>query len=501
MQLVSTPDCHSGGRGFEPRRLRQRFLGAAFWLAGSDFLLTFFGMGVMLILARLLQPEDYGTVAMATVFIGLVNQTNAVGLGHALVRMEKVTPESEQLTFTYAVISSLVLYGIVYLLAPLAGAFYHEPRVVPLLRVMGFSVVIRAFYIVPHSLLRREFDMRRQSKVQILGTLADSVSTVALAVFGFGVWALALGPLMSHVVQVAGMSIARPWNIGVRFRGEESGTLIRFAGGVNVSILLWYWYVSADNLIIGRMLGGTALGIFTMAMNLSKLSWNKLWLAVNPLLLPLFSEARMTPGKMGRVFLRVTHWVALVIFPASFGLMIAAPDAVTVLLPPKWADTVVPLQWLCLLGGSRALAALMSPLLLAVGKVRLEVLFSLACGVFLPAAFLLVLPLGVAAVAAAWAIVFPAVAAAFLLRPVLKALDVSVWEYLRVLRTPVAASLVMALLVLGISRLLDLPAPWSLGFKVVFGALCYFGLTTWWEGNPYHELRRLLADTRAGVRA
>jgi O-antigen/teichoic acid export membrane protein len=481
--------------------LRRRFLGAAFWLAGADLLLALFGMGVTLVLARLLQPEDYGTVAMATVFIGLVNQTNAVGLGHALVRMERVTPESERLTFTYAVISSLVLYGVVFLFAPLAGDFYHEPRVVPLLRVMGFSVVIRAFYIVPHSPLRREFDMRRQSKVQILGTLADALSTVALAVMGFGIWALALGPLASHVVQAAGMSFVRPWHFGLRFRGEGSATLIRFACGVNASILLWYWYVSADSLIIGRMLGGTALGIFTMAMNLSKLSWNKLWLAVNPLLLPLFAEARMTPGKMGRVFLRVTHGVALVIFPASLGLMIAAPEAVSVLLPPKWADTVVPLQWLCLLGGSRALAALMSPVLLAVGKVRLEVLFSLACGVFLPAAFLVAMPHGVAAVAAAWAIGFPAVAATFLLRPVLTALDVGVWEYLRVLRTPVAASLVMALLVLGVSRLLHLPATWSLGSKVVFGAACYFGLTTWWEGNPYREFRLLLADTRAGARA
>ena len=139
--------------------LRRRFLGAAFWLAGSDLLLTIFGMGVMLILARLLHPEDYGTVVMATVFIGLVNQTNIVGLGHALVRMKQVTPESEQLTFTYAVVSALALYGIVCLLAP-------------------------------------------------------------LATMGFGIWALALGPLCSHLVQVAGMSLVRPWHIGLRFRGE-----------------------------------------------------------------------------------------------------------------------------------------------------------------------------------------------------------------------------------------------------------------------------------------
>jgi O-antigen/teichoic acid export membrane protein len=481
--------------------LRQRFLGAAFWLAGSDLLLTVFGMGVMLVLARLLQPEDYGTVAMATVFIGLVNQTNAVGLGQALVRMERITADSERLTFTYAVISSIVLYGAVFLLAPLAGAFYHEPRVVPLLRVMSFSVVIRAFYIVPHSLLRREFDMKRHSKVQVLATLTDAGSTVVLAVLGFGIWALAFGPLVSHLAQVAGMSFVRPWHIGLRFRGDGAEALIRFAVGVNANLYLWYWYVSADNLIIGRALGGAALGIFTMAMNLSKLTWNKLWLVVNPLLLPLFAEARTTPGKMGQVFLRVTHWVALITFPASIGLLVAAQDAVKVLLPDKWADIVVPLQWLCLLGGSRAIAALMSPVLLAVGKVRLEVFFSLACGIVMPAAFVVALPWGVSGVAAAWALVFPVLVATFLLRPVLRAVQVGVGEYVRALRTPVAASLVMAVLVHTVGRLLYLPAVPGLCFKVAFGALCYFALITWWEGNPYREFRRLLADTRAGARS
>jgi O-antigen/teichoic acid export membrane protein len=189
-----------------------------------------------------------------------------------------------------------------------------------------------------------------------------------------------------------------------------------------------------------------------------------------------------------------------VIFPASIGLLIAAADAVEVLLPDKWDDTVVPLQWLCLLGGSRALAALMSPVLLAVGKVpprgHLQLgVRHLPTGRVSPGA-----PWGVSGVAAAWALVFPVLAATFLLRPVLRAVKVGVGDYLRALRTPVAASVVMAVLVLGASRLLYLPAIWSLCFKVGFGALCYFALTTWWEGNPYREFRRLVADTHAGAR-
>jgi len=479
--------------------LRQRFLGAAFWSAGSDLILTVFGMGVMLVLARLLHPKDYGIVAMASVFIGLVNQTNVVGLGHALVRIERVTPELQAMTFTYAVVSGLAMYAVVFLMAPVAAAFYHEPSVAPLLRVMALGVVLRSFYIVPYSLLRREFNTRRQSKVQIAGTIADAAVTISLAASGFGIWALALGPLTSHLVQAVAMSVARPWHMGLRVRGPESMELIRFAGGVNVSFLLWYWYVSADSLLIGRVLGGAALGIFTMAMNLSKLSWNKLWLTLNPLLLPLYSQARGTPGELGRVFLRITHWVALLIFPASFGVLIAAPEGVTTLLSAKWADTVLPLQWLCLLGPSRALAALMSPVLLAVGKVRLEVFFSLACGVALPVAFIFALPHGIPAVAAAWAIVFPVLAIALLLRPVLRALDVRVAAYLRVLRTPALASLAMALAAFGLARVFDLPPVWALAFKVVSGAGLYVGLVIWWEGNPYRDLRELLSDTRAGA--
>jgi hypothetical protein len=102
-------------------------------------------------------------------------------------------------------------------------------------------------------------------------------------------------------------------------------------------------------------------------------------------------------------------------------------------------------------------------------------------------------------VAAAWAILFPAVALAVLFKPVLKMLDVRVWDYVRVLRTPVAASLLMVASVIGLTHLLDLPPVWTLVVKVVFGAACYVALVSWWEGNPYHEFRRLLADTRAGA--
>lgn len=481
--------------------LRQRFLGAGFWSAGSQAFLTVFGMGVTVILARLLMPQDYGLLAMAMVFIGLLNQTNVVGFGHALVRMKEITPESEKLTFTYALLSGFLMCGVVFALAPAAGAFYADARVVPLLRVMSLGFIIRAFYIVPHSLLRRKFRMKQQAKIQVLATLIDAVTTVLLAWMGFGVWALAVGPLVASAVQVAGIALVCPWAIGFQIRGGQAKELIRFAGGVNLSILLWYWYVSADSLIIGRMLGSTALGIFAMAMNLSKLSWNKVWMAVNPILLPLFTEARGKEGELGRVFLKVNYWVALMIFPAAFGMISVAPEIVTVLLSAKWSAVIIPLQWLCLLGVSRGLVVLMSPVILALGRVRLEVMFSLVCGVVLPLVFVLVQPYGVNAIAAAWAMVFPVLAAVVLLPLVLRALGLRLGEYLRVLRTPFLASLAMVAILYALQLLIPGPPSILLVVKILAGAGIYLGLITLLEGSPYHEFRRLLADTRTGARA
>jgi O-antigen/teichoic acid export membrane protein len=481
--------------------LRQRFLGAGFWLGGSQTLLGILGIGVTVILARLLVPEDYGLVAMATIFVGLLHQTSNVGLGHAFVRKAVVTRETEALTFSYALVYTLFLYSLIFLAAPLVAAFYGEPRVTALLRFMALGFIIRSFYIVPNSLMRRSFRMKQQAAVQAVSVVTDAVVTICLALAGFGPWALATGPIVGQIVLAIGASIVQPWYLALRFRSRETRELITFAGGVNASILLWYWYVSSDTLIVGHALGGAALGIYTMAMNLSKLTWNRLWLILNPILLPLFSEARREPGELGRLFLRVTHFMALIIFPAAAGLAVVAQEAVPVALSDKWGAVVAPLRWLCLLGMARCLVVIMSPVILALGRVRIELVFNLVCGIFLPLSFLAGLRIGVVGVAAAWAIVFPLLAMVFELRPVLTELGFSLRKYMGALASPAIGTLFMVAAVVGLGMVLDVPRSWLMVIKILVGVATYVGVTTIIEGNPYAEFRRFLRDTRAGARA
>ena len=135
-----------------------------------------------------------------------------------------------------------------------------------------------------------------------------------------------------------------------------------------------------------------------------------------------------------------------------------------------------------------------------LGILLVEPLNSLHIG-SLPLGFWLALPYGIGAVAAVWALLFPVIAAAILLRTILRAVGLSLVSYLRVLRTPALASLAMALTLVGLAALTDLPMAWLLVVKIVVGAAIYASLVTLLEGNPYHEFRRLLMDTRAGARA
>jgi O-antigen/teichoic acid export membrane protein len=483
--------------------LRQRVLGGGAWLGLSQAIVGLFGFGVTVVVARTLDRADYGLVAMAAVVIGLARQTNAVGLGEALVRKDRVTRENEQLTFSFALVFAAVVYLLVFVLAPLIAAFYSEPRVALLLRVMSIGFVIRAFWVVPNALIRRSLKMRKQAWVQISSSITDGTATMVLALITGSYWALAIGPLIGQLVMVVGLRLAQPWHPALRLRGEDAGEIAKFGGGVSASLMLWYWWAAADKLILGWALGTVSLGAYHMAMQVTKLTWNRVWMMLQPMMLPAFTQARRSPGESGRVLLRMTRYMALFAFPVTIGLALVGGTAVPLLLSNEWVEATGPLPYLCLLGAARSLTNLLRPILMAAGRVGIEFRFNLAAAIALPLAFLAAvgpLEAGITGVAAAWAIVFPALALTIQLPAVLEVTGLRARDYFKVLARPALAVLMMTGAVVAVGRLVDVGPVWQLACEIVTGAAVYFAAITWLEGNPVTEFRHLLRDARVGAR-
>src|SRR5262249_40056613 len=157
--------------------------------------------------------------------------------------------------------------------------------------------------------------------------------------------------------------------------------------GVTLSNLLWYAYTNADFLLVGRLLGTNALGLYSMAWNVSRMPRDKLWIVLNPLAVPLFSRSRSNPHQLGVALCKLTSFLAIVPLPAVAGLAVVADDAVRVLLGPQWVAAVPVLRLLCAFGVVRALSVLWAPALFAAGSTASVVRFNVACTVLLPLGF------------------------------------------------------------------------------------------------------------------
>ncbi len=484
------------------RALRRRFLGSAAWTGGSRGLMVVFGLGVTAVLARLLDPPDYGLLGMAMVIIGLVQQARDFGIGPALVQRETVTEETCARAFTLAAGLSVGLLAFCWLVAPAAARFYGEPRVTSIIRVMALGFPLTALQVVPLSLLRRELRLKGEAVARTLSQVVDSGLTITLAFNGYGVWALVVGFLANGAVFAAVLAVAHPWRPGLRLRGAESTSLMRFGGGVTLSSFFWYMYSNADFLVVGRLLGPAALGAYTMAWNLAKMPWDQIWIALSPMALPLFSRTRERAEGMRSALVRLSRGLSLITFPALGGLALVSGEVVPVFLGEKWTASIAPMRWLCLYGMARSVSVLLSPVLLAGGRLRREIGFNLACVAVLPAAFWLAADSGIAAVAACWAMLYPILVAAVILRPALAVARTGGGEFMRTLARPAVATLIMALAVLAVGELPGLEPGLRLLLKVATGVLAYAAALWLVEGRELLDhARQLWQDLRAGTRS
>jgi PST family polysaccharide transporter len=228
-------------------------------------------------------------------------------------------------------------------------------------------------------------------------------------------------------------------------------------------------------MIIGRMLGQTALGSYRFAMNMASAPAEKVGLLIMRVAGPLFSRVQKDESMVKRYFLFISDGLALIIFPLAFGLLVVAPDLVTVILGPQWKSAIVPMQWLAAYMALRTLSSLMSQVLISLRFASYSMWMSLFTSAVMVISFVIAAPHGAGAVAMMWLLMSPVV----LLPPALKlfrALHCTFWEYLVLISPATLSSLTMALAVLAVKRWLipvDFSTRFSLVAQIAAGGLVY----------------------------
>jgi PST family polysaccharide transporter len=388
------------------RSLDKSLAGGLAWAAGAKSFSQFFNWVFTLIVAHKLSLDDFGLVNMAGQVSVLTALLSEFGLGQAVLQMPELEAGAVAQLNTACLAVCLAGYVVLALAAPLVAGFYHDDRLKLLVVINSLGLILTGLQSVPTGLLEKDIDYRRLSLGESVSTVVQSTATLAFAMAGFAYWSLVIGATFGRV---AGTALTYYWK-PVRFafpRWREIRAPLRLGGHIAIGRLASTAFAMADVVIVGRMLGTAALGAYQMALVLAGSPVDKIGSLIMRVTGPLFARVQKDRELVPRYFKIISEFLSLSVFPLLIGLAVVAPDAVGVLLGPKWAAAIGPLRWLAVFMCARTLSNLFGQVLISLRYTRFNMVVSLISFVVMPVAFVVATHWGTSAVAASWLLLTP----------------------------------------------------------------------------------------------
>lgn len=300
----------------------------------------------LVVLARLLGPEAFGLMAICTVVIAYFEIVAKFGLGAALVSAQDHQAEMETAVAVMSVVTSVAMVVLAWIAAPLVADTFGEPSLVWPLRVIALALLIDAIAVVPNTLLSKRLQFRRKAIPDLARSIIKAVASITLALMGFGLWALVWGHVLGTLGASVAAYLAAPWRPVARPRAEVVWQAFRFGRHLLLAEIINAAQRNLDALLVGKLLGTTALGIYTLAYRLPDLVIRSFNQVAGAVLHPVISARGAGKEVLAQLYLSSLRHVALVTFPAGAALSVAAEPIVHLLYTPEWFGMIAPMTYL-----------------------------------------------------------------------------------------------------------------------------------------------------------
>jgi PST family polysaccharide transporter len=337
---------------------------------GANFLLQ---IPTAMILARLLTPYEAGVAAAAYVFMQLCTRLTQFGFGVALVRAKVVTDEHLASVFVVNLLLGTLGWAALTIGAPAVGAFLKSPDTAAVLPTVALGFFVVAFASVPTALLSRDMRYRESTTSDWLANLLASVVAIVLAWQGFSFWSLIYGTLSGDIARAAMRVAMTRWRPRLKFSRPAMREMFSFGAGVYARNFLDYSAQNLDNLIVGRVLGITALGFYDKAYSTMSRFLVKINLSGPSVSFRIFALIEDQPERFRAAYRKVILSVTVVGYPILTAAIVLAPELIDVLYGSKWLAAVGPFQILCVVAMLRLLNTYASSATQAKGQIWSEV--------------------------------------------------------------------------------------------------------------------------------
>lgn len=324
------------------------------------------------VLSRLLAPEAFGLVALATVATGVLFVFVDQGFGQALVQRESVSPEHLDAGFWYGVITALGIGAILWIGAPWIASLMGDDELTGVLRWLTLVPLAGAGSSVPTALLTREMRFAALTRRTLFAAGLGAVVAVVMAFAGFGVWALVANGLVQAASTALATWLAVRWRPRFGFSGRHWKELWRFGTALLGRDLLGIVAGKADDVLIGRIIGTTALGFYSVGYRFFVIAQELLLQSVADVSIPVYSRLQSDPTRLQSAFCTTLRVVSLVSFPFFAALSLTAPLVVRLLSGDEWDVAGQVLQALSLVGLVHTVEYFVHTLFISLGRPGLS---------------------------------------------------------------------------------------------------------------------------------
>ncbi len=303
----------------------------------SKFSLKF---GSTMVLARLLVPEDYGLIGMATVIIGFVEYFKDLGLSTATIQRREINHRQISTLFWINLAVGCLVALIIAGLAPAVAAFYKEPRLEGITFALAINFVFGGLTVQHQALLRRQMQFTRLAKIEVVAMIMGVATAVISAYYGLGYWALVLMLMVTAITNAVGEWVACSWRPGLPQKDSEIGSMLAYGGNLTGFNLVNYLSRNLDNILIGRRWGSGQLGLYAQAYQLLLLPIRQINNPINSVALPTLSSLQGEPEKYSRYYYKAILLITTLGMPIVALMFATADDLILLILGKQWLGSV-----------------------------------------------------------------------------------------------------------------------------------------------------------------
>lgn len=332
----------------ESNRLKNRVISGMVWKFLERIIAQGIAFLISIILARILMPEQYGTISLVLVFISIANVFVSSGLGESLIQKKDSDDVDFSTIFYCSLTIGLFLYGVLFLSAPLIADFYNDQSLTPVIRILSLQIPFASVKTIQHAYVSKHMMFRKFFYSTLIGTIISGVIGILMAYNGFGVWSLVFQYLINSIIDMTVLFFTVKWRPTLNFSLTSAKRLFSYGIKLMLAQLLNTTYNEARNLVIGRVYSKEDLANNSKGTQFPSLIIENVNTSISSVLFPTMSKVNddmEALKKMTKTSIRVSCYI---IFPMMIGMAAVASPLVKLLLTEKWIGCVPFLQMACI---------------------------------------------------------------------------------------------------------------------------------------------------------